>query len=849
MSSTRHKVVPGAVLAMTVAATLVGSPAHAEDPVPFLAPVDPGVVLQDDFQGFGTSLAWWADVVGDWSEPRRTQMLDLLFADSAQIDGSTVPGLSLDVVRYNAGASEPGVQYPVVDPHLPERHGAWIESLVRADGTYDWSADAAQRRVLGEAAARGATTFELFANSAPWWMTYSGHPAGRYSHNSPEGCQHSNLRPEYQGAFADYLATVAERFGTIGIDGPGSPTIDFETIEPFNEPSNGWWCWGNNQEGTYLTADEQSAIVGDLRAALDVRSMGTGIAATDSNNYWGVVSEFDALTEEARDALSQVNAHGYAGSDPEPIRDRAEARDLRFWQSEWGPAGWGGYDITSELDAGLELATRVTNDLSYVEANAWLYWQAVEDSTRGDGPGFWGLVQATLDGTQESFDLQKQYFMLGQYSRFIEPGDLVIDSGNGKTVAAYDPDEDRLVLVTYNDQSAPMPLTYDLSRFDVTGSTVQSWRTSATEELASVTAPTLTGDQMATTVPPGAVVTYVLDDVTADTASATAEVVNDSVGFRYDGAWSETGYSGAGAGAYGLWDQDEHAAQSAGATAQYTFHGTGVSIFGTRAPTSGKVAFSVDGGAEEVVNLYQDARFDGAHLWSSGALQAGAHTVTVRVLGEAGAPGGGSWGNIDRAVVTDAGWTACADTGQTCAVDGPSEVRLVTTGSHPRAVVADDVVCETGSFDGGSGSALGCVSRPVASASLVAAHSGQCLGVADSSASAEAEVVQWPCIDNADQRLRVVPTAGGLQLQPAHVSGMCLDADAEGRVLQQPCGSGDGTTWTLSHVRDGYYAVRDTADGACLDVPGASHEDGKRLITYACNSYPNQLWKLAEPSA
>ena len=46
------------------------------------------------------------------------------------------------------------------------------------DGTWNWEADAAQRWMLLAARDRGATLFEAFSNSPPYWMTVSGRASG-----------------------------------------------------------------------------------------------------------------------------------------------------------------------------------------------------------------------------------------------------------------------------------------------------------------------------------------------------------------------------------------------------------------------------------------------------------------------------------------------------------------------------------------------------------------------------------------------------------------------------------------------------------------------------------------------
>jgi len=53
------------------------------------------------WQGFGTSLAWWANVVGGFSSTR-SQIEDALFGTSTPQDPNR---LGLNVLRYNIGAS------------------------------------------------------------------------------------------------------------------------------------------------------------------------------------------------------------------------------------------------------------------------------------------------------------------------------------------------------------------------------------------------------------------------------------------------------------------------------------------------------------------------------------------------------------------------------------------------------------------------------------------------------------------------------------------------------------------------------------------------------------------------
>ena len=98
--------VSGAVLATAFVAGLAGivSPAHAQTKVV----VDPGKKYQV-FEGWGTSLCWWAVKAGAWSEANRSKLL------GAIADPDT--GLGYTIFRYNIGPDFRGVQQfaPVVD--------------------------------------------------------------------------------------------------------------------------------------------------------------------------------------------------------------------------------------------------------------------------------------------------------------------------------------------------------------------------------------------------------------------------------------------------------------------------------------------------------------------------------------------------------------------------------------------------------------------------------------------------------------------------------------------------------------------------------------------------------------
>src|SRR5580698_3651157 len=126
----------------------------------FIAKVDPKNVLVEGFQGWGTSLCWWANVIGGYSN--RDDYADKVFKD-----------LKFNIVRYNIGGGEnpsnqPGtMQFRTQMPGFEPTNGVW-----------NWSADQNQRWMLKAALKRGVTRVEAFANSPPYWMTVSGSTTG-----------------------------------------------------------------------------------------------------------------------------------------------------------------------------------------------------------------------------------------------------------------------------------------------------------------------------------------------------------------------------------------------------------------------------------------------------------------------------------------------------------------------------------------------------------------------------------------------------------------------------------------------------------------------------------------------
>lgn len=405
---------------------------------------------EQTLRGWGMSLAWEANVIygspldsAQIQDPvEQSRYMDLLFGDPAL--GS---GLGLNVARYNIGGGDNPDRSRCTRSPPEVQPGAQMEGfLTGPDGGYDWSRDASQRRMLHEAQARGASVFEAFSNSAPWWMTVSGCASGA------ERSGEDNLQADAVPAFTSYLATVAEHFRR-------TEGIAFASISPVNEPDGTWWVLGNRQEGSSASLPIQEAVITTL--ARDVAGTGVMVSGTEANNLdamTGCLAQMDAASLAA---LGQVNVHQYGGNDAGALRRRVAALDKPLWASEIGccfshdhPEIWGA----------LRMATAIRRALRELGAEVWCFWQPD-----------WGIIDA--EGGHPR--LLRQFYAIAQYTRFIRPGFTVLSSQGDNTLATLSPDGRRLVLVATNEQDDNATEDIDLTQFHRPGAAVAVYRTTA----------------------------------------------------------------------------------------------------------------------------------------------------------------------------------------------------------------------------------------------------------------------------------------------------------------------------------------------------------------------------------
>jgi len=453
--------------------SLGGKPATVTAPSgATLVTLNPSVKYQT-FEGWGTSMCWWANRIGAWSTDKVNQFVEQLV--------NPTTGLGYNIFRYNIGGGENPSH-----THMTEFRD--MPGFQPAAGTWTWDADARQTAVLKRIVATGQDVIvEAFSNSPPYWMTKSGCASG-----STDGS--NNLKDDAYDQFADYLTAVVKHYR----DELG---ITFRTLEPMNEPNANWWTSNGSQEGCHFGASSQQQLIKAVGAQLVAKGLtGTHVSASDENSMddgYSIISGYDATT---LGYVEQLNVHSYAGTKRAELRTLATSKGKRLWQSESGPLS---VTLADNTASAIFMAERIITDLRLLKPQAWIDWQTYDTS------GNW--TSFSMNASQQTATPVKRFYMHAAFSRFIRPGAVFVDIDNTSMVAALSRDGATLAVVVLNSNaSTTKSYTFDLTKLSSVGASVAVYRTSATENLTQLSSITLQNWSFSASAAPNSVTTYVI---------------------------------------------------------------------------------------------------------------------------------------------------------------------------------------------------------------------------------------------------------------------------------------------------------------------------------------------------
>jgi glucuronoarabinoxylan endo-1,4-beta-xylanase len=412
--------------------------------------------------GFGASGAFGqAANLESFPAPTRTKLLNLLF--------STKSGIGLTVVRSL-----------VNDGNGSEGNGLTIEP---SPGTWDWSIlPDAQIWLMRQAAKYGVKTFMATPWSPPAWMKANDSLAGG------SGNTLNYLLPKYYHAYAVYLANYVNGYWT-------HFHIRITDISVQNEPDQNQTyasaIWTPEQFNTFIKDD-----LGPVFAAKGVKAK----VIMPEQSFWGEQYALPTLNDPAAAKyVSIVAAHGYGGTIA-PLTV-AESKGKQVWETEYSTFTTEDPSITN----GIAVAQTINQYLTVADVSVWNYWWLVNGQTN-DNEGLINLLG------ESSYIANKRLFTMGNFSRFIRPGDYRIGSSvnpaPGISMSAYrNRKTGQFAVVVINANAARE--SYALAGLPLSVGSTTPYVTSASQNLAQEAKVSVTAGRFVTTLAPMSVTTFV----------------------------------------------------------------------------------------------------------------------------------------------------------------------------------------------------------------------------------------------------------------------------------------------------------------------------------------------------
>ncbi len=373
---------------------------------------------------------------------------------------------------------------------------AWAGSYANAsDPDYLWSTTTGAGLSLlrirygdGLAIAKAAAQAGVTVWMCPWGMGTNGAPGGPYTttQTNPNGCTGSMpVLTDPQG-WASALVTWVTNAKNQG--------VPIYAVSAENEPDS---C-GINQTTSYSAAQLAAwiKVLGPAMAGINVKVM-----APETMNACGFTSYFNAIKNDsaAWNAVNIFASHEY-GCGTLPTQTSIAAAGKEYWETEVD-TGANGDSSGVGIGSALPMATTLHNDMTKPNLNAWHIWWLYNSGSNG---GY-------LFNTQ-SKQWSKRLWVLGNYSRFVRPGFVRVSTSgtapSGVLVSAYkNPTDGTVVVVAINSNNSATQLSLYIS--GTVPCSITPWVTSASDDLASKSAITVSNARFSATLAAQSVTSFV----------------------------------------------------------------------------------------------------------------------------------------------------------------------------------------------------------------------------------------------------------------------------------------------------------------------------------------------------
>ena len=772
--------------------------------------VDPTTTYQsiDGFGGAFTDATAW-DI---YNSPQRNTIMNDFFASS---------GASMGFVRVPMGASDLSRNEYSYDD-MPS--GQTDPNLTN----FSISHDTAYIIPLLQQALSLNPSLKLLAApwSAPAWMkigdTFTGNCSGTNNY----------LNPTYYSAYAQYFVKFIQAYKSYG--------LPIYMVSMQNEPQNCNSGYATmNLDATGPNPNE-AALAPILRSALNNAGFSSVKIMGYDHNWYGPDGNPTTYPQTlmANTPSGDVNAIGYhcyvspVGAYTVQTTFHNAYPNTPVYFTECAGGLW----ATNQAS---NLVYETREDVIGPMRN-WAmgsdYWTMGTDQNNGPNVGGGctncrGMV--TVNTSNGTFTLNEDYYAWAQFSKFVQPGAVRIDStdllSSGVPNVAFKNPDGSLVLGVLNtgSGSAPFQVTWNGEGFNYTlpGSSLVTFKwtpggTGTTTTTAATTTTTTASGANCSASVSGTALSRSGWTASTNTAASGSDVASNAI----DGNLS-TRFSSDAAQASGMdWEANMGSPQTFNELQMQVPNSSGdyARQFNVEVSNNGSswttVASCTGTGDPEIVSFpAQTAQY-----------------VEVVLTGNGG--GTGSWWSIDELNLYGSGGGGTTTTAATTTTTKATTTTTAatTTTTAPSGINSSDWY------------------------QVINQNSHSCVDASGWGTANGTAVQQWACGSPAqtNQEWQFQPTSSGYydvlnrnaasQDEVWDVTGGA-GATASGTPIQTwQYGGGTNQQWQAVSLGNGYYKFIARNSGLCLDVPGASTSNGVQLQQYTCNGTTAQSWNLAQ---
>lgn len=417
---------------------------------------------QQEIWGFGATANDPVNELMGLDSTSRQTLLDTFF-------GTTGDSVGFNLVRLE------------INPFTksdPNPRNVLQASIHPAPDVWDFDTDTHQRWFADEAISRNPNVkFAGSVWSPPAWM----------KDNASE-IRGGHLKPEYYDEFADYLLTWAKKYKEdYGYD------VNWISIQ--NEPEA-----NVDYASAIYNGSELSSVVSAVYDAFKTDGIAVQLGAPEGGHLGSTAKLLGQMTPEAIGKLDYIGTHFYAWDSYDPYNYDLRTYDKPLFMMEYcmnAPNDGtitGGLSVADQINAAMEQGY-----------SSYLYWLFVSRPATSTTSLREGLVNLYADGT---YAVNKRLYAMGQFSRFFQPGDRKVEAESGNSdvtvSAAKNTTTGKAALVATNSSTESVTVTIS----GLTASSVNVYRTSATENIASLGSYTTGGGSFTYTLAPQSITTF-----------------------------------------------------------------------------------------------------------------------------------------------------------------------------------------------------------------------------------------------------------------------------------------------------------------------------------------------------